>query len=304
MRTLMRSMDQFQEHFSGGGPDPLASIDSLCRQLEDQRRNGPEAWKKTAESCRSHPAHKLLLEDPFTNRAFTKPRGYAGDAVMMDYVYGHPDAFGNATPVTLAGRSILTYTAGASQTARAVRWRRERAAREIEDAVTRRGRARVLVFACGHLREAELMHPDLLERAEIVAADLDATSLATVQAAYASKTSVQCQRISVMDVVKRDHDFEPGFDLVYSLGLFDYLSAKVASRLVAEFWKLVGANGRLLIGNFHQNAFGPGYMEACMDWWLQYRGHDEIRSWAPAGGWSNVFDDPFGQVSYLWAGKA
>jgi len=27
--------------------------------------------------------------DPLTYRAFSKPRGYAGDAVMMDHIYGY-----------------------------------------------------------------------------------------------------------------------------------------------------------------------------------------------------------------------
>lgn len=34
-------------------------------------------------ACQSHPLHKIALEDPFTERAFTKPRGHAGDAVML-----------------------------------------------------------------------------------------------------------------------------------------------------------------------------------------------------------------------------
>lgn len=45
------------------------------------------AWKQfAAEECRQHSLTQFLLQDPLTSRAFTKPRGYAGDAVMMDMV--------------------------------------------------------------------------------------------------------------------------------------------------------------------------------------------------------------------------
>src|SRR3954468_18697149 len=37
--------------------------------------------------CKSHPMAKFVLEDPYSRRAHDKPRGYAGDAVMLDYIY-------------------------------------------------------------------------------------------------------------------------------------------------------------------------------------------------------------------------
>src|SRR5947209_16410808 len=51
-------------------------------------------WKHfAANECRQHPLMKLLQHDPLTWRAFTKPRGYAGDAVMMDLVYAAEDGY-------------------------------------------------------------------------------------------------------------------------------------------------------------------------------------------------------------------
>ena len=35
----------------------------------------------------THPLGELLHRDPFTRRGFDKPRGYAGDAVLIDYLY-------------------------------------------------------------------------------------------------------------------------------------------------------------------------------------------------------------------------
>jgi hypothetical protein len=49
-------------------------------------------WKQfAAGECRHHPLMQLLQHDPLTCRTFTRPRGYAGDAVMMDMIYAAED---------------------------------------------------------------------------------------------------------------------------------------------------------------------------------------------------------------------
>ncbi len=44
-------------------------------------------WDRVVTTLRNHPLHSDLMLDPYVNRAFHKPRGYAGDAEMMDLVY-------------------------------------------------------------------------------------------------------------------------------------------------------------------------------------------------------------------------
>src|SRR4030081_2387034 len=38
-------------------------------------------------ACRNHPMFDLIQQDPCSRHAYEKPRGYAGDAVMLDYIY-------------------------------------------------------------------------------------------------------------------------------------------------------------------------------------------------------------------------
>jgi hypothetical protein len=45
------------------------------------------------------------------NRAFSKPRGYAGDAVMMDYIYGLGEASTAAAGAMPLGRAIFAQAA-------------------------------------------------------------------------------------------------------------------------------------------------------------------------------------------------
>ena len=55
--------------------------------LQARRIASTEAeWADYAQLCLRHPLRALLHQDPFTYRAFSKPRGYSGDAVLLDLV--------------------------------------------------------------------------------------------------------------------------------------------------------------------------------------------------------------------------
>jgi hypothetical protein len=59
---------------------------------------------------------------------------------------------------------------------------------------------------------------------------------------------------------------------------------------------------RVVVANFTLSTKGRAYMEAAMDWWLQYRKADDLAEWARLAGGdvaAEVFEDPFGQVAYL-----
>ena len=218
---------------AGGPAGTLAAGLELCRaQLLDTQAPSPiqalmvtldrvraassgGEWHRLVENAREHPLFKLLMQDPYTARAFQKPRGYAGDAVMLDYVYGRRAAYHDAG-VTDLGMAIHAYSAGASPPARAVRWRRDWIASQIETSLIAAGRpVKVLSFACGHLREYEQVHPMLRDRAcNWTAADQDLESLAHVRDCYDSRT-VKCSATSVRALLRGSHDLDSDCDLVY-----------------------------------------------------------------------------------------
>jgi len=160
------------------------ALDELFDDLTGRREEEPRDWPAYTRACLSHPVCELLHQDPFTHRAFAKPRGYAGDAVMMDYVYGLGEAGEAARTATPLGRAIFQYI-GARPSAKAVRFRRRLIAGLI-DQVARRNTARVLAVAAGHLREVELSNAVQTGKIEeVVAFDQDEASLAAVTRDYA-----------------------------------------------------------------------------------------------------------------------
>ncbi|MGO7465372.1 class I SAM-dependent methyltransferase, partial [Rhizobium ruizarguesonis] len=73
-----------------------------------------------------------LHKDPLTRWSFEKPRGYSGDARLLDFIYGRPeieDAFLSASNL---GRSIYAYTRNASSSV-AVSQRRDILARRVDE---------------------------------------------------------------------------------------------------------------------------------------------------------------------------
>jgi hypothetical protein len=228
---------------------------------------------------RAHDAGVLLREDPITRRSVQKPRGYAGDAALLDLIYEGWDRA--AGPRSAAAQTIHDHVY-ASPSCMAVRERRDILTRLVDDAARRHPGARILAIAAGHLREADrsaaLAHGGI---GEWIALDQDRASLDVVQCRHDARvTTVQA---TVRDVVAGRYDPAP-LDLAYAAGLYDYLSANVARRLTRAICAKLAPGGQFLFANFSAHMFDVGYMEAAMDWHLILRTEDEMRRIAAAAG--------------------
>ena len=136
---------------------------------------GERVWEEVERTnVIAHELHQLMLENPYTSRAFKKPSGHAGGAEMMDYLYYRkPPA--SASPPNQKQFAITT----ALPNSVSIADHRHRIAQPIDRASCEKHRpVRVLAVASGHLREAELSTA-LCRGAvsEIVALDQDLRSL-------------------------------------------------------------------------------------------------------------------------------
>jgi hypothetical protein len=282
-----------------------AGLEDLFDDLRDRRDDPSAAWPAFTRACLDHPLRRLLHQDPFTYRAFSKPRGYAGDAVMMDYIYGLGEASTAAGGATTLGRAIFAHMS-TRPSASAVRYRRRLLAGLIDRTASRGGDS-VFALAAGHLREVELSGAVQDGRiTRFVAMDQDAASLAVVAGDYA-RLGIHAVPGSVRQILSGK--VQPGaFDLVYAAGLFDYLNAAVATALTRRLFEMTRPGGLLLIPNFKTGAPDTGYMEAFMDWRLIYRSHDDMRGLAaalPGDGVADVdiFDDDDDTITFLLVSK-
>jgi extracellular factor (EF) 3-hydroxypalmitic acid methyl ester biosynthesis protein len=223
-------------------------------------------WRQCIAAARRHRLVHLVHQDPFTCRSYWKPRGYAGDARMLDYIYGYLD---EDEHVTALGRVIMQHAVN-SQASRAVRRRREILAEYVSAVAQATPAARVLSVASGYLREAHLLD-DPVRVADFVAVDQDLRSIAKTNEMFGAR-GVRALPWSVRDLIAgRRRDALGTFDLVYAAGLYDYLPDPVACRLTTELFGMLRPGGTLLIANFLPSIDDVGYMETYMDWRLLYR---------------------------------
>jgi extracellular factor (EF) 3-hydroxypalmitic acid methyl ester biosynthesis protein len=251
-------------------------LDFLYRGLDWCRISlPPDRWREYCRTVRREGVlMDLLLQSPFTQRAYRKPRGYPGDAVLIDYIYGCADCLEDDS-VSEPGRQIFSWEYE-SPGCRSVRARRQVLASAL-DAAARRPDARVLAIACGHLREVELSSAASGGAFETyIAADHDEASLAEVDRCYAP-LGVSTLTASARSLIARRHTLSD-FDLVYVPGLYDYLPARAAEALTSVLFDMLRPGGALLIGSCTPDRRDIGYMQAIMDWRLIYRDEPEMLS--------------------------
>lgn len=249
------------------------ALDLLGKRLNEMRGKASfDSWKQMISNCYpQHSISRILFQDPLTRRAFQKPRGYAGDAIMMDLVYATESQLGLSTDESLTefGRNLHSHVLQFSA-CKAVRSRKQLIAKTIDEVASKINKPRILSVACGHLREAENSKTVLEGRiGRFIALDQDIESLQCVKSKFTSY-GVEPIHASVKDILLGKFDFSD-FDLIYSAGLYDYLKDPVAISLTRILFEKLSPGGRMLIANFLPNHQTVGYMEACMDWWLIYR---------------------------------
>jgi hypothetical protein len=283
------------------GMSRLGSVLSGAR-----RRLSSGDWREyVARKVLTHPVREVVHGDPFTHRAFSKPRGYAGDAVMMDYIYGRTAPEIEQLPATTRG--IFHYCTNTSSP-EAVRFRRRVLAETIDVAAARAKRSiEVVALAAGHLREADLSSAVRSGSARVTAIDQDEESLDVVKNEY-SRFGVQTTPTSVRHLLAGRADL-PVSDLSYSAGLYDYLPAAAATRLTTLMFTALRPGGTVLLANFLPGIADVGYMEALMDWHLIYRDDQamlDLTAGVPRGEVAAIeqFHDPFDNIGFLRLTKA
>jgi hypothetical protein len=261
-----------------------------------------EDWKRFCQECREHPVRRLVHEDPISSHSFARPRGYSGDAVLLDLMYEaqRPEVLG----VSPLGQEVREYIYEVPS-AVSLRGRRDLLAERIDAVAEAVPGARVLSLACGHLREAQRSQAVRERRlGRFLAVDQDPRSVAVVEREL-GPSGVEAVEGSVKALLKGTQRFED-LDFVYAAGLYDYLPQPVAISLTRVLFSMLRPGGRLLLANYTDTPGDAGckaYMEAFMDWWLLYREERDVEEWFAElprkdVAWRRLFRDDVGCILY------
>jgi extracellular factor (EF) 3-hydroxypalmitic acid methyl ester biosynthesis protein len=238
-----------------------------------------------------------LLACPMHRRAYEKPLGYAGDFRMMELCFTR-DLSGDG----LFGR-FLHYMGQHYSLCRTL-VARERVMRDaVRDVIDspQPWPARVLSMAAGpaiELRKLLGDVPSLPRPIELLLLDQDETAHETAHRRLTRllvehhqgklPVKLQCLKFSVRQLLKpqtlderavRDVTLT-NLDLIYSAGLYDYLSDLVARRLTSVLYSRLRPGGRLLVGNLVEAPDSTWAMEYVVGWNLIYRTDEEMLAFA------------------------
>jgi hypothetical protein len=263
------------------GGDPRIPLAMLSTGLRIARSCLPTAaWQAYCRQLRAHPLGAMLRQDPITARSAARPRGYAGDAVMLDMIYGEPILAEALATTTELGRVISALVNGTPASV-ALRERRAVLA-EWVDAAAQAASPTILAVASGHLREAEISQA--FQAGAIgrwVALDQDELSCAEVANRLGGR--VETVPRSITAILKGEYALR-GVDLAYAAGLYDYLPQPIATRLTKRMVAMLRPGGRYCFANYAAGLWDAGYMESAMDWQLILRTPDDMAAIAAGAG--------------------
>lgn len=286
------ALDQFKQHLQegelatrkAGGPpsDELvaashAGLDGLCRLLTAELGDDAgldEGVREELGALVRREMHPYMLLSRIVERIYTKPRGYAGDFLTIEWMYENQPAE-DSVAGQLIDRAFLERPA-----AKAVRNRRDLLAGEIERAVERGGA--VTSLACGPARELF----DIFERLDdptrlsATCLDIDLQALAL--------SSDRCQKAGL----KRQMRFEQANlvylatgrtslelapqQLMYSIGLIDYFQDRFVIALLDWIHSRLAPGGQVVLGNFHPANPDKALMDHVLDWKLIHRDEEDM----------------------------
>ena len=224
----------------------------------------------------------LIYGAPFANRAYFKPRGYAGDYEMMNHLY-------REEPVgkTLFDKCLHKYFVD-EPAGEAVKNRGQYLYKKINEVVSeKKSDIKILSVASGPALEQQLFLKNSAEfrgkRVSFNCIDQDEESL----------KHAQLQMKSIERVVQSGFDFtfrnlaikniivqglpEKDYDLIYTAGLFDYFTEPVATAAAIKLFDALKPGGKLIIGNFSKNNPSVPFMELVLDWNLIYRSPEDLK---------------------------
>nr|WP_262913724.1 class I SAM-dependent methyltransferase [Rhizobium halophilum] len=257
------------------GQEPALIIDRLIKSLHEIRDRYWSIWAQLVPVVQNHPIRAYFHEDPFTRWSFEKPRGYSGDAHLIDFIYGHPSVAHEIRSASPLGRTLHEYTKNAPS-AVAVRERRDLLTRYVDEVAGDRGaETEILTVAAGHLREAD--RSVALKEGRIkrwVALDQDPLSVGATARDF-NGTCVEAIDGSVRGLLTKSQKLGT-FDFIYAAGLYDYLADKVAVKLTQTCLDMLKPGGMFLFANFSTEVPDDGYMETMMNWTLLLRSQSDM----------------------------
>ena len=270
-----------QDEETAAQQECVAIMDDLNERL--QAFNPPETNKEAeyAWGFLFKEFFPYVMRSRMAERAYYKPKGYAGDFMMMEMIYADQPS-GDGKLGKLLDRWFLR-----SNAAEAVRGRRQLLASQLSRLTAERVGAstpvRIMNLACGPNRELFdfLIDCEYSEAIEALCIDIDADALQYTDRhvnRFPHQATIHLMRENLVKwaIGRIRHGFEAQ-DIIYSAGLMDYLHDNLFIKMIDRCHAQLKPGGVLILGNFGTENQNRNIMDHLLHWSLIYRGEDVLR---------------------------
>jgi len=224
-----------------------------------------------------------VYESPIMKMGYEKPRGYPGDYELFETIYNGKPLAEEGTVGFYFDRYFLnnTYT-------KAVVTRKNKMKNILQDLIetTAGSRLRLLNIACGPCREIRelLADPHLASKANICFTGLDndegaLTFSASALAKVPSNVTLRFLHENVLDLFRQEkyHNIIGKQDVIYILGLTEYLPERIFRRLSRFLFQLLDDHGMLVITYKDKDITFPSLPPDWLcDWTFIKRSKDDL----------------------------
>jgi hypothetical protein len=227
-----------------------------------------------------------VYKGPIVKMAYDKPRGYPGDFELFEMIYNNESLVKNKSFGFYPDRYFLN-----SEYAMAVRTRKNRMKNILQDLVENSSLStiRMLNIACGPSREIRELFSEPLVLSELAGKKIIFTGLDNDKDALKfSKSALNNLPASVetsflhenvLDIFKNDkyYDLIGKQDIIYILGLTEYLPERIFMRLLRFLFELLNNKGMLVVTYKDKDITFPSLApEWFCDWAFIKRGKDDL----------------------------
>lgn len=248
-------------------------------------------------------------------RAYAKPLGYPGDFQVMNFAY-NLSLLGDTAYEKLCHK--LGTSTGEFIATRMTMVKQKLAELSVKANVKGAEAFRVASLGCGPAQEAAnflkghvlpmSVHFTLIDQ-DHGALDYAYKNCYPEVARLDDRASVECLHATFIEFLAAGNLFKKleAQDVIYAVGLVDYLSDKRAERMVSDLYKNLKPGGTLMIGSMKDSDTSLEWQVECItDWQLEYRSEEEMLAMAgklPESATRKVVADSTGHCHILFVTK-
>jgi len=221
-----------------------------------------------------------VYKSVIVKRAFEKPRGYPGDYKMLEIVYDNK-------PMSEGFGLYFDNYFLKNPYSVAVRIRKDRLREMLRNYIneTKLNKIDILNIACGSCRELLELFPEIKTKSPIAftCLDWDEKALSFSKKVLSKNTPPHIKfnfvREDIMNMLKAKSPQQSygTYNLIYSIGLIDYLPDRVLKKLIQVLYKLLHKNGKLILTHKNrEKTFPPLPPDWFCDWKFVSRSKEEV----------------------------